>query len=150
MNIEKIQEHYDHAREKHPYFADRLFVDDNDAKWAKMDLASVRMILNIELEQGKVYAETLAKCEVAEVCDAIARGDKAATRRRLSRSATTQSPSFCVSSTFWRDASSSADQRKEVIYVTRTETRNACRDRGRVAEWRIRSSCRSHTFGMGA
>ena len=24
MNIEKIQEHYDHAREKHPYFCDGL------------------------------------------------------------------------------------------------------------------------------
>lgn len=74
----KIAEHYCHAKRKHPYFADRLFIDDNDAKWAKTDLASVRMILNIELEQGKVYAETLANCEVAEVCDAIARGDKAA------------------------------------------------------------------------
>lgn len=74
----KIAEHYCHAKRKHPYFADRLFIDDNDAKWAKMDLASVRMILNIELEQGKVYAGTLANCEVAEVCDAIARGDKAA------------------------------------------------------------------------
>lgn len=74
----KIAEHYCHAKRKHPYFADRLFIDDNDAKWEKMDLASVRMILNIELEQGKVYAETLANCEVAEVCDAIARGDKAA------------------------------------------------------------------------
>lgn len=74
----KIAEHYCHAKRKHPYFADRLFIDDNDAKWAKMDLASVRMILNIELEQGRVYAETLANCEVAEVCDAIARGDKAA------------------------------------------------------------------------
>lgn len=74
----KIAEHYCHAKRKHPYFADRLFIDDNDAKLAKRDLASVRMILNIELEQGKVYAETLANCEVAEVCDAIARGDKAA------------------------------------------------------------------------
>lgn len=78
MNIEKIQEHYDHAREKHPYFADRLFIDDNDAEEAKRDLESVRMLLNIERKQGRVYAETLANCEVAEVCDAIARGDKVA------------------------------------------------------------------------
>lgn len=74
----KIAEHYRHAKRKHPYFADRLFIDDNDAEEAKRDLESVRMLLNIERKQGKVYAETLANCEVAEVCDAIARGDKAA------------------------------------------------------------------------
>lgn len=74
----KIAEHYCHAKRKHPYFADRLFIDDNDAEEAKRDLESVRMLLDIERKQGKVYAETLANCEVAEVCDAIARGDKAA------------------------------------------------------------------------
>ena len=74
----KIAEHYCHAKRKHPYFADRLFTDDNDAEEAKRDLESVRMLLNIERKQGKVYAETLANCEVAEVCDAFARGDKAA------------------------------------------------------------------------
>lgn len=78
MNIEKIQEHYDHAREKHPYFADRLFIDDNDAEEAKRDLESVRILLNIERKQGKVYAETLANCEVAEICEVLARGDKTA------------------------------------------------------------------------
>lgn len=74
----RISEHYCHAKRKHPYFADRMFIDDNDAKEAKRDLESVRMLLNIERKQGKVYAETLANCEVAEICDAIARGDKAA------------------------------------------------------------------------
>lgn len=74
----KIAEHYCHAKRKHPYFADRLFIDDNDAEEAKRDQESVRMLLNIERKQGRVYAETLANCEVAEVCDAIARGDKAA------------------------------------------------------------------------
>lgn len=74
----KIAEHYCQAKRKHPYFADRLFLlDDNDAEEAKRDLESVRMLLNIERKQGKVYAETLANCEVAEVCDAIARGEKA-------------------------------------------------------------------------
>lgn len=73
----KIAEHYAHAKAKHPYFADRLFIDDNDAEEAKRDLESVRMLLHIERKQGKVYAETLADCEAAEVCDAIARGDKA-------------------------------------------------------------------------
>lgn len=75
----KIAEHYCHAKRKHPYFADMLFLwDDNDVEEAKRYLESVRMLLNIERKQGRVYAETLANCEVAEVCDAIARGDKAA------------------------------------------------------------------------
>lgn len=75
----KIAEHYCHAKRKHPYFADMLFIwDDNDAEEAKRYLESVRMLLNIERKQGRVYAETLANCETAEVCDAIARGDKAA------------------------------------------------------------------------
>ena len=70
---------YCHAKRKHPYFADMLFLwDDNDVEEAKRYLESVRMLLNIERKQGRVYAETLANCEVAEVCDAIARGDKAA------------------------------------------------------------------------
>lgn len=73
----KIAEHYCHAKRKHPYFADRLFIDDDDAEEAKRDLESVRMLLQIERKQGKVYAETLANCETAEVCDAIARGDNA-------------------------------------------------------------------------
>lgn len=74
----KIAEHYCHAKRKHPYFADRLFIDDNDAEEAKRYLESVRMLLNIERKQGRVYAETLANCEVAEICEALARGDKAA------------------------------------------------------------------------
>lgn len=74
---EKIAEHYAHAKRKHPYFADRLFIYDNDGEDAKRDLESVRMLLQIEREQDKVYAETLANCEVAEVCDAIARGETA-------------------------------------------------------------------------
>lgn len=73
----KIAEHHCHARAKHPYFADRLFIDDNDAEWAKRCMEGVRMILDIELKRGKVCAETLVNCELAEVCDAIARGDKA-------------------------------------------------------------------------
>lgn len=74
----KIAEHYCHAKAKHKHFADRLFIDDNDAEGVKRDLESIRMLLNIERKQGRVYAETLANCETAEVCDAIARGDKAA------------------------------------------------------------------------
>lgn len=74
----KVAEHYCHAKRKHPHFADSMFLYENNAEDAKRDLRILRMILNIERKEVKVYAETLANCEVAEVCDAIARGDKAA------------------------------------------------------------------------
>ena len=74
----KIAEHYCHSKRKHPYFADKMFLDENNAEESKANLGTVRMLLRTELKQGEVYAETLANCEVAEVCDAIARGDKEA------------------------------------------------------------------------
>ena len=76
--VTKIAEHYCHARAKHPYFADMMFLDENDAEDAKRYLGIVRTILNIERKNGELYAETLVNCEVAEICDAIARDDKAA------------------------------------------------------------------------
>ena len=72
----RIAEHYCHARAKHPYFADLMFLDENDAEDAKRYLGIVRTILNIERKKGELYAETLVNCEVAEICDAIARGHK--------------------------------------------------------------------------
>ena len=75
--VAKIAEHYCHARAKHPYFADLMFLDENDAEDAKRYLGIVRTILNIERKNGELYAETLVNCEVAEICEAISRGDKA-------------------------------------------------------------------------
>ena len=73
----RIVEHYCHARANHPYFADLMFLDENDAEDAKRYLGIVRTILNIERKNGELYAETLVNCEVAEICEAISRGDKA-------------------------------------------------------------------------
>lgn len=75
--VTKIAEHYCHARAKHPYFADLMFLDENDAEDAKRYLGNLRTILNIERKKGELYAETLVNCEVAEICDSIARGDNA-------------------------------------------------------------------------
>ena len=73
----KIAEHYCHARRKHPYFADLMFLDENDAEDAKRNLRIVRTLLSVELKVGKICAETLVDCEVSEICDAIARGHNA-------------------------------------------------------------------------
>ena len=73
--VTKIAEHYFHARRKHPYFADLMFLDENYAEDAKRNLIIVRTLLSVELKVGKICAETLVDCEVAEICDAIVRGD---------------------------------------------------------------------------
>ena len=73
----KISGHYCHAKRKHTYFADKMFFYENNAEEAKAKLGTVRMLLRMELKQGEVYAETLLNCEVAEICDALARGNKA-------------------------------------------------------------------------
>ena len=75
--VAKIAEHYCHARAKHPYFADLMFLYENDAEDAKRYLGIVRTILSIERKKGELCAETLVCCEVAEICEAISRGDKA-------------------------------------------------------------------------
>ena len=73
----RIAEHYCHARRKHPYFADLMFLDENDVEEAKRNLRIVRTLLSVELKVGKICAETLVDCEVSEICDAIARGHNA-------------------------------------------------------------------------
>lgn len=73
----RIAEHYCHARRKHPYFADLMFLDENYAEDAKRNLRIARTLLNVELKVGKICAETLVDCEVSEICEAISRGDNA-------------------------------------------------------------------------
>ena len=70
----RIAEHYCHARRKHPYFADMMFLDENDVEEAKRNLRIVRTLLSVELKVGKICAETLVDCEVSEICEAISRG----------------------------------------------------------------------------
>ena len=79
-----IARHYCHAKDKHPYFADRLCLDEADAedasialKCASIALKCMRAIEVRERTNGKLHAETLARCEIAEVAEALARGDKA-------------------------------------------------------------------------
>lgn len=74
----QIARHYCHAKSKHPYFADRLFIDEANATHAGLSLKISRTICDFERKSGKAIAETLAECEIAEACDALARGDKAA------------------------------------------------------------------------
>ena len=63
----KVAEHYEHARRKHPYFADGLFLGEKKSlESAKRRLAVMRMIIEVERGERTVCAETLLECEIAE------------------------------------------------------------------------------------
>lgn len=84
MNIEKIREHYEHAKAKHPYFCDYIdrltfgvFSDHNNNliltdKWLK----DRRQALNIQANGGFVNALTVLDCEVEEIEHAVIRDEK--------------------------------------------------------------------------
>ena len=71
-----IARHYCHAKDKHPYFADKLCIDEDCVEDASEFLRRMRNVLPTEKRDGLVYAETLAVCELAEIAEALARGDK--------------------------------------------------------------------------
>lgn len=75
----RIKQHYDHAREKHPYFCDKLLPD-----WPVGKIKS-RVAVKLECARTRIKAgvrdhnimwNELADCEVWEATEAIANGDK--------------------------------------------------------------------------
>lgn len=75
--IEKVAEHYEHAKEKHPFFAHGLFLEGDSASDAEHTLAQMRMCLKHEKNENNVLAETVLNCEISEAAQAYASGDKA-------------------------------------------------------------------------
>ena len=76
--FQKIKEHYNHAREKHPDFVDRLLTNDN-LHSADEHLKARRGFLVECKENKRVSAEAVVNCEFAEAVCAIAwREDKRA------------------------------------------------------------------------
>lgn len=76
MNIEKIQEHYDHAREKHPYFCDMITCLSDVGADTHLDI--YRSTLATEKEVSAVEASLVLKCEVYKAIQAYTHGDTAA------------------------------------------------------------------------
>lgn len=75
--VAKVAAHYRHARAKHPHFADRLYFNEEFnffAEYAKSQMKALRELVGV----GKIDAETVLLCELTEVRDAYARGDRAA------------------------------------------------------------------------
>lgn len=77
---ERVRQHYDHAREKHPYFCDRLLPD-----WSIGEIKS-SIAANLECARIRIKAgvrdhnlmwNEIADCEVWEAAEAMANGDKA-------------------------------------------------------------------------
>lgn len=73
INIEKIREHYEHARTKHPYFCDRLVMNIDFAP----SLENARAYLQQNIERGLVEFEDVLDCELREIQVAISQGDEA-------------------------------------------------------------------------
>ena len=75
MNIEKIKEHYDHAREKHSYFCD--FITRLSQGEANELLNIYRDAISVEKKRGCLTASRLLGCELYEAMQAYTQGDNA-------------------------------------------------------------------------
>lgn len=77
--VAAIERHYNHAKEKHPYFCDMLFRADrhNTDKSAERHLELCRKNLANMTTIGTVDFIDVADCEVAEVFEAFCDGDNA-------------------------------------------------------------------------
>ena len=71
---ERVRQHYDHAREKHPYFCDVVLPHlpqfcPKDYFASRLD--RVRRTLARRTKHGSVYPELLLDCEIAELLEAL-------------------------------------------------------------------------------
>ena len=81
LDVEKIIAHYEHAKKKHPYFCDILLPDTVpqeviDRKIAFM-LARLRERIETFAHRNVLGWDDLLNCEVWEVFEALATGNKA-------------------------------------------------------------------------
>lgn len=74
-HIDRIAAHYDHAREKHPYFCDRITCLSDTGADTHLDI--YRSTLSAEREASDVEACTVLVCEVYEAMQAYTHGDTA-------------------------------------------------------------------------
>jgi hypothetical protein len=76
MNIEKIKQHYNHAREKHRYFCDSLLPKDrstdNIKGTIKKNLLAARADIAYSESNGCLIPQVLLNCEVWEINEAVA------------------------------------------------------------------------------
>ena len=85
-----IIEHYYHAREKHPYFCDRILPTEayqptkaDALKELQSALLNMRQELNDAMQDGKVAAFVVAGCEWLEFAEAVMMDNSAAAIEEL-------------------------------------------------------------------
>lgn len=82
--IEKIREHYEHAKKKHPYFCDRLYLSqgmstkEDMLSYLQSKLKRIRQSLAADKECGRLCADLVLNCELVEIEEAICLGNTAA------------------------------------------------------------------------
>lgn len=74
--IDAIERHYRNAKEKHPYFCDRITCLSEAG--AETHLSVHRSALETEVEAGDIEVNTLLFCEFYEAMEAYTHGDTAA------------------------------------------------------------------------
>ena len=78
---ERVRQHYDHAREKYPYFCDRLLPDyllpNNIKERIAKNLYFARRRIKAGVRDHNLMWNEVADCEVWEATEAIFNGDKA-------------------------------------------------------------------------
>ena len=81
LNIDKIAAHYAHAREKHPYFCDWVEphgkTPEEVSKKIAFTLAKIRKYIKDNAKKHVLGWDDLLNCEVWEVFEALATGNKA-------------------------------------------------------------------------
>lgn len=83
----RIWAHYDHAREKHPYFCDSLLPDyllrDNIKERIARNLAFARRRIKVGVHDHNLMWNEIADCEVWEATEAMFNGDNDAAVEEL-------------------------------------------------------------------
>lgn len=78
---ERVRQHYDHAREKHPYFCDWVQpsgkTPEEIRKKIEFQLSAIRAAIVGEAKSGTLGWDDLLNCEVWEVFEALANDNKA-------------------------------------------------------------------------
>lgn len=73
--IADIAEHYQHACDKHPYFADKFYHAIHGELSAGALLECARIALNAAINDGCVDVFMVLNCEILEIVEAYERGD---------------------------------------------------------------------------
>lgn len=75
--LHALLQHYNHARRKHPHFADRLFILGHGSHLELNErlLEKERQFIQSQIDAGCVSAESILSCELREAAVEVSRRD---------------------------------------------------------------------------